>query len=423
MMALTRKAIVYLGLAYLFIGLTLTFREPSISVLVIPIAATFLYSSLFSKHIRPQLRIKRALNPPRSFGGESIDVKVEIQNDSSDPVDQLHLEDEIPESLSLEKGTNFLTLSLLLRERLEHHYTISAPRRGRYVLGPMSVHLDDSFGFHNYSESIAGRDQVLILPKVENLRSLELRARRVGPWPGNVLSRNVGPGTDFFELRPYSPGDDLKRINWKASAKQRRLVTNEFERERVTDVMLVIDCSDGTQSKLFEYDVEEFEVSLAASLCSQLLLQGNRVGLMVYAEERTWLAPAFGKRQLLRILSGLAIVRAGSPVVPIGYAVETIATTVLPARSVVIFVSPFVGDGIVDAVLDTANAGYNVMCFAPTASTTDNGSGRQSLARKILATERRMNVKRIIPVSQLVSVAPNTSLQMLLRRIKPWIPV
>lgn len=421
-MALTRKAVVYLALAYFFIGLTLAFREPSISVFVIPIAATFLYSSLFSNHMRPQLRIKRTLNPPRSFGGESIDVRVEIQNDSSDLVDQLHLEDEIPESLSLEKGTNSLTLSLRPRERLEHHYRISAPNRGRYLLGPMVVHLFDSLGFHDYSESIPGRDQVLILPRVENLGSLELRARRVGPWPGNVPSRNVGPGTEFFELRPYTPGDDLKRINWKASAKQRRLVANEFERERVTDVMLVIDCSEGTQSKLFEYDVEEFEVSLAASLCSQLLLQGNRVGLMVYGEERTWLAPAFGKRQLLRILSGLAIVRAGSSVVPIGYAVETIATAVLPARSVVVFVSPFVGDDIVDAVLNTANAGYNVMCFVPTESAIDCGSGSKSLARKILATERRMNLKRVIPVSQFVSVTPDASLQMLLRRIKPWRP-
>jgi len=421
-MAITRKTVVYLGVAYLFIGLALAFREPSISIFVIPIATAFLYSSLFSSHAHPQLRIKRTLNPPRSFGGESINVALEIQNTSGDHADQLYLEDEIPESLSLDKGTASLLLSLHPGERIEHRYSISAPRRGRYLLGPMMVHLVDDLGFREYSETIPGRDQVLILPKVENLKSMELRARRVGPWPGSVPSRTVGHGTEFFELRPYLPGDDLRRINWKASAKQSRLVANEFETERVTDVLLVVDCSEGALSKLFAYDVEEFEVSLAASLCSQLLLQGNRVGLLVYGQERTWLAPAFGKRQLLRILSALAIVKGGPAMVPIGYAVESIAAAVLPVRSVVVFVSPFIGDDVVDAVLSTANVGYNVICFAPTESTIENEPESKSLARRILATERRMNLRQVIPVSRFLPITPETSIPILLRRIQPWRP-
>ena len=142
--------------------------------------------------------------------------------------------------------------------------------------------------------------------------------------------RRMGLGTEFFELSPYTPGDDLRRVNWKASAKLRQLVTNEFEGEQVTDVLVALDCSQGVASKLFDFDAMEFQVSLAASLCWQLILQGNRVGLSVYGAVRTWVNLAFGKRQLLRILDNLAIVKPGPATVPLDYAVESVITTLVP---------------------------------------------------------------------------------------------
>lgn len=420
-MALTRKAVLYLALAYLFIGLALAFREPAVTAFVIPLALTFFYSSLFPRHKRSDLKIKRWLNPPRSFGGESINVTLEIQNNSPSEIGELQLEDQIPESLVVEAGTNSLYLSLRPQERIEHSYTISAPLRGRYLLGPMKVRSMDIMGFRQYFETVPGVDQVMILPKVEDLGTVELRARRVGPWPGTVPSKYLGAGTEFFEIRLYTPGDELRRINWKASAKQGQLVTNEFETERVTDVLVVLDCSETALSKLFPFVAEEFEVDLAASLCSQLLLQGNRVGLLVYGAERTWLAPAFGKRQLLRILNGLSIVKAGRAVVPIGYAVETIVAAVLPARSVIVFVSPLMGDEIIELVRNVVAAGFSVICFTPTTDPfVKDESESKLLARKILVAERRINMRRIVAVSRLVEVSPQTSVKVLLRRRLPW---
>ena len=420
-MALTRKAVFYLGLAYVFIGLALGLREPAFTAFVIPLALFFFYSSFLSRYQTSDLKVKRWLNPPRSFGGESISVTVQIRNDSASEITELQLEDQIPESLAVETGTNSLILSLSPGERIEHSYTICAPKRGRYLLGPMNVRATDLMGFRQYSETVPGLDQVTILPKVEDLGMVELRARRVGPWPGTVPSRNLGPGTEFFELRPYLPGDELRRINWKASAKQGRLVTNEFETERVTDVLVVLDCSESALSNLFYFDAEEFEVNLAASLCSQLLLQGNRVGLLVYGAERTWVAPAFGKRQLLRILNGLAIVKAGRAVVPIGYAVETIVAAVLAARSVIVFVSPLMGDDIVEVVGNVAAAGYSVISFTPRVeSLMKDESEPRLLARKILATERRINMRRILSVSRCIEVSPHTPIRVLLRRKMPW---
>ena len=416
-MALTKKAVLYLGLAYSFIGLALVFRQPTLTVFVIPIALIFFYSSLVS-HIRtPNLTITRKLNPLRSFGGESIKVTLEVRNNLNVEINQLHLEDQVPSSLHLETGSNSFSLSLKPLERTEHFYDISAPKRGRYTLGPVKATSMDLMHFRQYSVTTSGQSAVMILPQVEDLGRVDVRAKRVGPWPGTIPSRNVGPGSEFFELRLYTSGDELRRINWKASARQARLVANEFETERVTDVLVALDCSEKVLSSVFSFDAEEFEVNLAASLCSQLLLQGNRVGLLVYGAERTWVPPAFGKRQLLRILSSLTITKAGRAIIPMGLAVETIVNAVLPARSVIAFISPLMGDEIVEVVRGVAAAGYSVICVTPSMELSPkDGFQSIALARRMLETERRINLRQIAPISKCIEVSPRTSIRVLSRR-------
>jgi uncharacterized protein (DUF58 family) len=416
-MALTKKAVLYLGLAYLFIGLALIFRQPALTIFVIPIALTFFYSSLVSRILTPNLTIKRKLNPLRSFGGERIKVTVEIQNNLNVELNELRLEDQIPSTLHLETGSNFFSLSLKPLERTEHFYDISAPKRGQYTLGPLKATSMDLLHLRQSSVTIPGQSAVMILPQVEDIGRVDVTAKRVGPWPGTMLSRSVGPGTEFFELRMYLPGDEPRRINWKASARQTSLVTNEFETERVTDVLVALDCSETVLSSVFSFDVEEFEVNFAASLCSQLLLQGNRVGLLVYGAERTWVSPAFGKRQLLRILSSLTVAKAGRAIIPMDFMVEKVVNAVLPARSVIAFISPLMGDGIVEVVRSVAAAGYSVICITPSMEpSAKDGSHSVALARKILETERRINLRQIASISKCIEVSPQRSIRILSRR-------
>jgi uncharacterized protein (DUF58 family) len=306
-------------------------------------------------------------------------------------------------------------------EQAQLWYRISAPRRGTYVLGPILFRTTDLFGFHESSGEISVLDDVSVLPKMEKLGAIELRARRVGPWPGSIPSRKIGPGTEFFELRSYMPGDDLRRINWKASAKSTRLMANEFEGEQVTDVLVVVDCSEGSMSRVFDFDVAELEVSLAASLCAQLIYQGNRVGLSVYSAVRTWVGPGFGKRQLLRLVNSLAVVTPGRASVPLKYAVESVIVSVVPARSVILFISPLMGEETVDVIEDLTTKGYGVICFTPVAgSRTEGMTDSMILARRILAAERRIKLIDVSKKVRVIEFSPEIDVRYALRRWMPW---
>ncbi len=419
-MALTRKAIAYSAIAYCFIGLGLALRASLLTAFVIPIAVLFLFSARLMPFRSVNLRISRKVSP-RSFVGEDIDVSVTVFNDSSRKLENIFLEDKVPEPLIIRSGIRTIPVSLSKNEVCEYRYRILSPARGTYSLGPVAAHTVDTFCFRDEHVEIGEDDEVKVLPRINDVGILDMRARRIGPWPGLVASRKIGVGTEFFQLGIYNPGDELRRINWKASAKLRQLVTNEFEGEQVTDVLVVLDCSQGVQSKLFDFDALEFQVSLAASLCSQLILQGNRVGLSIYGAVRTWVHPAFGRRQLLRLLDNLAMVRPGRTTVPMDYAVQSVVAALIPARSVIVVVSPIAGDEIVDTISNLAARAYSIICFTPvTQFAHQEISEARLVARRILAIERRIRMMQIAKAAKIVEVTPHMAIKSIMRKQILW---
>jgi uncharacterized protein (DUF58 family) len=415
-MPITRLALAYVAVAYAFIFLALSLRQPWITAFVVPIAILLFLSSKLPKTEPNPIAITREIQPKRSIGEEDVDVKLTVRNTTNQTIENIQLDDRIPYPLRLKAGLNRITISLHPMESVDIKYRVTSPKRGSYDLGPTTIRFVNNSGLRESSVQLGNVDTLTVLPQIEELGTLDLKAKHLGPWPGLILSRRMGLGSEFFELSPYTPGDDLRRVNWKASAKLSQLVTNEFEGERVTDVLVALDCSQGVASSLFDFDAMEFEISLAASLCAQLILQGNRVGLSVYGAVRTWVNLAFGKRQLLRILDNLAIVKPGPATVPLNYAVESVITALVPARSVVALISPLLSKDIVELTENITARGYNVICFTPaTRPIHPDSTEAEALALRILALERRLTTAKLARIARVIEVSPQTPIKPALR--------
>jgi len=174
----------------------------------------------------------------------------------------------------------------------------------------------------------------------------------------------MGIGTEFYSMRKYVPGDDPKRINWKASARQNELIVNETEAERITDVMVVLD-TDVTIFEEAEDELLERGIRAAASMASLLLRQGNRVGLILQGGERGSLPVGFGKRHERRILYLLAEAKPGRPTVSTSYVMNLLARRMLPSRSQIVIISPLLEPEIREGVNQLAQAGYKMLVVSP----------------------------------------------------------
>jgi uncharacterized repeat protein (TIGR01451 family) len=420
-MALTKRTLGYLVIAYTFIFLSLALRTPWLTIFALPVAI-LLFASVRLPATNPNpLSVSRQIQPGRSVGGEDVTVTLTVTNTSPHTIHSFQIEDRLPNQLKIGGGTNRLVLSLRDGETTRFQYQISNPSRGGYDIGPTTIRLWDSLALRTVKIQLTNVDELIVLPRMEKLGIVDLKSRRFGPWPGLVPSKRIGIGTEFFELAPYVPGDDLRRVNWKASARSGTLVTNEFEGEQVIDVLVVLDCPDVLSSQLFEYNALEFQVSFAASLCSQLITQGNRVGLSIYGAVRTWVAPAFGKRHLLRLLDSLALVKAGPATLPIKYVLESVVSTILPARSLIILVSPLIDDDVVGMIENIAKKGYSIVCFAPNPRSNLQGlSESAKVAIRLFAAERNLRMNRAKDLAVMIQLSPNMPVKPMLRTRPRW---
>ena len=117
------------------------------------------------------------------------------------------------------------------------------------------------------------------------------------PFAGNRVAREKGEGIEFADLRPFVPGDRVRRVNWRASARRGELFVNEQHPERNSDVVLFLDSF--AEARRERGARSTSAVRAAASLAVAYLERRDRVGVVGFGGDVHWLLPATGQRAAL----------------------------------------------------------------------------------------------------------------------------
>jgi uncharacterized protein (DUF58 family) len=120
---------------------------------------------------------------------------------------------------------------------------------------------------------------------------------------GNYVSRTAGEGVEFAGIRPYSHGDRIRRVHWRASLMQQQLYVTDYYCERNADVVILLDTLVSLGSP--QANTLDVAVRAAASLAARYLSHKDRVGLIHCGGVCTGLLPAAGQLQMYRILDAL----------------------------------------------------------------------------------------------------------------------
>ena len=130
-----------------------------------------------------------------------------------------------------------------------------------------------------------------------------MQALRYDPVLGQPGVAGQGEGIEFADIRPFAPGDRVRRVNWRASARRERLYVNESHPERASDVILFLDSFAEARGS-GEGTIDQ-AVRAASSLADAYLERRNRVGLVSFGGILRWLPPEMGMRQQYRIVDAL----------------------------------------------------------------------------------------------------------------------
>ena len=172
-------------------------------------------------------------------------------------------------------------------------------RRGVHRLPSVILTSGFPFGMFLRRRVFPMTNEVVVYPRVYPLRPAPLEQMSGGSETPRLLR---GESDEFFCLRDYYPGDDIRRISWKVSARLRRLVVREMEPSTSHNVMIGFDTRDVPSLDDFEEQFEE-AVDMVASLAVSLINRHYAVGIVTPNQT---LELAEGGRQNTRILEMLA---------------------------------------------------------------------------------------------------------------------
>ena len=218
---------------------------------------------------------ERSEGRPRLRAGEIVSMSVRLT--SPRRVSTFVLEEQIPPALG--EMTPLPVAVLEPGEDIEHSYTLTCKRRGTYEIGPLVVRFGDPFGLTRREMTIVEPVEVLVHPSVEDVTDRPLTRMFEDPPFRPPVSRPWPSGFEFYGMRQYAPGDDVRRVVWRAFARTGQLLVREAEQGITDRVTILLDQDVTNHSKGEVSGSFEAAVRVAASVGVRDLKDGFSIKL------------------------------------------------------------------------------------------------------------------------------------------------
>jgi uncharacterized protein (DUF58 family) len=341
----------YAGLAALGLFGALVAERPELVALAAPFAVLAALGLALARP--PEVAVELALEVERVFEGEELEPVLTVESRTG--VADLELVLLLPPGLEAADGSNATALRLAPGERRELPVKLTVDRWGGYLLGDLVLRARDPLGLVHWEARLDRRRPLKAYPRPARVDEL-LQPAQTQVFSGNYVSRERGEGIEFADLRPFAPGDRVRRVNWRASARRGELWVNEYHPERNADVVVFLDTfSEAAGERESTLDLS---VRAASAFVGHYLRHKDRVGFVAFGGRLNWLQPRTGVAQLYRIVDALVDAE-----IVLNYAwsdVDVIPRQTLPPRSLVVALSPLLDDRAVSALLDLRGRGFDL---------------------------------------------------------------
>jgi uncharacterized protein (DUF58 family) len=191
-------------------------------------------------------------------------------------------------------------------------YEVVPSRRGPRAFGAVSVRYASPLGLVARQERVLLRARVDVYPDVHAARALDL-LRRQGRQDARLGSLRVrGGDTEFERLRPYQVGDEIRHVDWRASARRDDLTVRQFQAESNQNVVFAIDVGRGMRGDTGGLTAIDHALNAALLAADVALRGGDKAGLMTFDEvPRQFVAPTGGRAGGRRLTRAVYAVEAG----------------------------------------------------------------------------------------------------------------
>ena len=192
-------------------------------------------------------------------------------------------------------------------EEKKFSYSLTPSKRGAFTFAQIHVKVSGLLGlivkYHIYNYPI----EFKVYPNLKDLQRFRLMLQRNHLLPqGDKTIRMFGSGTEFESLRTYVEGDDYRKINWPVSAREMRLIVNDYQIEKNQPVFLMIDGGRPMSYAVKGYKKLDYAINAALVLSDIVNQKGDQSGLMVFDREvKSLIMPGKGANHRNNLMEAL----------------------------------------------------------------------------------------------------------------------
>ncbi len=274
--------------------------KPAVIVLDMAVAAVALLD-VASLHGAGRFRVERSCEPTCSLG-EPQRVKLELEN-LGRRGRRLRLRDDVPPVFDADPEE--FRLDIPGRSRAELEYRLVPGKRGTYTFEEVDALVQSRLGFWQRAVAWPIRTEVRVYPDVHQIARYTVLARRDRlSVLGLRASRRLGTDNEFERLRDYIEGDDPRHLDWRATARRRKLTVRAHQHNQSQRILFLIDCgrmmAGDTGGGLSPLDHALNAMLLLAHVA---LLRNDQVGLLAFSDRtRVYLPPGGSTRRIARLV-------------------------------------------------------------------------------------------------------------------------
>lgn len=260
-----------------------------------------LYDARRPQHLHT-IEVKRKLPASLALGVRSM-VQLEIRNPLHNSL-RITLHEDYPAAVEVRHLPVEVTLTAQTSKTLE--YPLTPIRRGDARFGRSYLRINSRWGLWQRLVIVGKATPIRIYPNfapIAHFATLGMEANI--HQLGIHLAQRRGAGSEFHQLREFRVGDALRQIDWKASARQHKPISREYQDERDQAVVFLLDC--GRRLRAKDDALSHFDHALNALLLTAYvaLRQGDAVGFMSFAGVQRWLRPIKGQTGIHTLLNRL----------------------------------------------------------------------------------------------------------------------
>jgi uncharacterized protein (DUF58 family) len=273
----------------------------AVGALVVLLAMTVREGVLLYRCAR-EVTVSRHLTQVLSLG-DSQEVRLELRNAGNRPI-RLELIDELPVQLQIRDHRAEVELGG--GAQVNVRYEIRPVRRGVYHFGNINAYLRTGWGLLERHLRVPAEREVAVYPSIIQMKRFALQALENVPTTGRRRPRPVSQSYEFDQIKEYVRGDDLRTVNWKATARRGELMVNRYEIERAQRIYCLIDKGRTMRMPFAGLSLLDYAINATLALSRVILDRQDRAGLITFSDRLGDVVAADGKpTQLKRILETL----------------------------------------------------------------------------------------------------------------------